>query len=175
MDVLRTRAPDSNVDDYMANALDVSIRHLHSLAVHWDDHRLQDGAVLRFSSSSENDNNKEDDDAPEWRLERNCVADAVEGWIRLWHQVLLLVQSTGDTDRPISFRSLVADLKDHFSGACVTLLASEELRPEIRSMIRWQREELSLDDEEFEEMKLAAQQKAENDQGVEEDEEMMTL
>jgi hypothetical protein len=151
MELLRTRVPDSAAEDWMANALDVSIQHLLSLALHWDDVRLEDGAVLRFD---EDDKPRDEQQKKEyWRLERNSVVNAAEGWVRLWHQVLLAVQNSARIGEEITFLSLVHDLKEHYCSACAMLVSSEDTRPEIRSMIRWQLEELSLDEEDFEEWK----------------------
>ena len=74
---------------------------------------------------------------------------SVEAWVRFWHQVLLFAQSTEN----ISFRALVLDLQDWFTSTCATLLASEEVSREIKAMVRWQLDELMMDEEDVEESK----------------------
>jgi len=147
MEILRTRSLDDRQSDWMGNALDVSIRHLHTLSLHLDDVHARHGSIARLGECTcAGDRNYVyyQDDPHAARLRRS-----VEAWVRLWHQVLLFVQSK----ERISFRSLVLDLREWFTSSCATLLTSEEIRPEIRSMIRWQLDELVMDEEDYEESK----------------------
>lgn len=165
MRILRTRLPDDQRYDWMGNALDVSIRQLHALTLHWDD--IRDGEIVYIGLPFKGGRVRTDGNAgrrlngPQSRLERS-----VEGWIRLWHQALLFVQHNEamveqqqkhhESDQPyqqISFRSLMLDLQDWYTSACAILLTSDETRPAIQSMIRLQLEELAMDEEEHDEMK----------------------
>ena len=175
MKLLRTRSTDDRVNDWMGNALDVSIRQLHTLALHLDDVQTREGSIVRLGgeckcgvSSSRDSNgngnhncNYNDDDTHTARLRRS-----VEGWVRLWHQVLLFVhhnqqeqeqqQTVGEGGggrTNVSFRSLVLDVRDWYTSTCATLMTSEMIRPEIQSMIRWQLDELLMDEEDYEESK----------------------
>ena len=81
---------------------------------------------------------------------------AIDGWICLLNQVLLYVQQQQQTDKEpvaLSFRSLILDYQNWYTSACVMLLANAKTRPEIQSIIRIQFEELSMDEEEYEELK----------------------
>jgi hypothetical protein len=168
MKVLRTRVKDDRVHDRMGNALDVSIRHLHALAWHWENHKVLPGAVLQLDRKDEDENHHhhlDNDDtagtAPSdltrskpkqvrcdlCQRQRSALVDAVESWVRLWHQVLLFVQQCPTQE--ISYRSLVLELQDHYTSACAILLSSEDTRPEIQTMLRWHLEELAFDEEEF--------------------------
>jgi len=177
MKLLRTRSTDDRVNDWMGNALDVSIRQLHTLALHLDDVQTREGSIVRLggkctcgvdavnSNDIGNGNgngnhncNYNDDDTHTARLRRS-----VEAWVRLWHQVLLFVhhhqqkqeqqQTVGGGTTIISFRSLVLDVRDWYTSTCATLMTSEMIRPEIQSMIRWQLDELLMDEEDYEESK----------------------
>ena len=154
MTVLWTRSPDDRESDWMGNALDVSIRQLHTLALHLDDVRTCDGSIVRLGKCTcvvgdGNSNYNRDDNYIEDHPHTARLRRSVEAWVRLWHQVLLFVQSKAT----ISFRSLVLDVRDWYTSSCATLLTSEEIRPEIRSMIRWQLDELLMDEEDYEESK----------------------
>lgn len=138
MVVLRTRTRPTKDNDgdsvWMGNALDVSIRHLFSLVMDQEE---------EYTTNT----------TPDQRRIRTL---AIEGWIRLWHQVLLFIQQQQQPDKqPVSlaFRSLVLDHQDWYTSACAMLLANESTRPEIKSMIRLQLEELSMDEEEHDELK----------------------
>jgi hypothetical protein len=81
---------------------------------------------------------------------------AIEGWIRLWHQVLLVIQQQQQPEKQtvaLSFRSLLLEHQNWYTSACAMLLANNETRREIQFMIRLQLEELSMDEEEHEELK----------------------
>ncbi|CAJ1953601.1 unnamed protein product [Cylindrotheca closterium] len=137
MDVLRTRTHPSNVgsDSYwMGNSLDVAIEQLFSLVM-----------------DQEQDTRKRSDDGFHARTL------AIEKWVRLWHQVLLFVQDQQLPDKQpvaLSFRSLVLEHQDWYTSACAVLLADQErTRQDIQAMIRLQLEELSLDEEEYEELR----------------------
>eukprot|EP00536_Pseudo-nitzschia_multiseries_P016073 jgi/Psemu1/44831/gm1.44831_g len=151
MEILRTRLPDNRNSDWMGNALDVSIRQLHTLVLHLDDVRTRHGSIVRLGecTCSRDENYDGDDDIINDDPHAARLCRGVEAWVRLWHQVLLFVQ----TKETISFRSLVLDLRDWFTSSCATLLTSEEIRPEIKSMIRWQLDELVMDEEDYEESK----------------------
>jgi hypothetical protein len=56
----------------------------------------------------------------------------------------------------VSFRSLSLDLQDYYTSAYAMLVSSDATRPEIKAMIRLQLEELSLDEEEHEELKISS-------------------
>ena len=143
MRILRSRVPDDlKKSDFMGSALDVSIRQMHTLALHLDDARTRDGSILRFKANTGGDYYQND---LLWCGDPVVVVllRSVEAWVRLWHQILLFVQSTEN----FYFRTLVLDLQDWFTSTCATLLASEEIRQEIKAMIRWQLEELKWDEE----------------------------
>jgi hypothetical protein len=158
MRILRSRTPDDyERSDWMGNALDVSIRQLHTLALHLEDFRFRHGSILRFEEEGADKSHREnehynDDDLLRWGADPlgASLLRSVEAWVRLWHQVLLFAQSSGTA---ISFRSLVLDLQDWFTSTCTTLLASDELRREIKVMVRWQLDELAMDEEDYEEQK----------------------
>ncbi|KAG7356884.1 hypothetical protein IV203_001571 [Nitzschia inconspicua] len=142
MKLLRTRVKDDLDYDIMGSALDVSIRHLQALAWHWENHKVMEGAVVCLNDD------KLELQCGICKQKRDALVDAVENWIRLWHQVLLFVQQSCHAE-DISFRALVVDLQDHYTNACAMLLSSEETRPEIKTMIRWHLEELAFDEEEY--------------------------
>jgi hypothetical protein len=152
MKVLRTRMIDNHDFDMMGNALDVSIWHLEALAWHWGNHKNMEGAVQRF------DDEKPGKVCHVCQQERSALVEAVESWIRLWHQVLLFVQQSCHS-QDISFRSLIVDLQDHYTSACAMLLSAEDVRSEIKTMIRWHLEELAFDEEEYLEAKEEKQEK----------------
>jgi hypothetical protein len=155
MRVLRARTMDDPENsDWMGNTLDVSIRQLHALALHLDDIRTRHGSILRLGECTcgSDERSKEgypNRDDPLWGGDPEAanLLRSVEAWVRLWHQILLYAQSRDG----ISFRSLVLDLQDWFTSSCTTLLASEEVRREIKAMIRWQLDELMMDEEDYEE------------------------
>jgi hypothetical protein len=155
MRVLRSRTmDDAEKSDWMGNTLDVSIRQLHALALHLDDIRTRHGSILRLGdctcgSEEQIKEGYPNRDDPLWGgdPETANLLRSVEAWVRLWHQILLFVQSRDG----ISFRTLVLDLQDWFTSSCTTLLASEEVRREIKAMIRWQLDELMMDEEDYEE------------------------
>ena len=150
----------------MGNALDVSIRQLHIVVLHLDDFRTRHGSILRFGESTSGGENSHESDAQAPRNANRNRFDllwegdpqgprllrSVEAWVRLWHQVLMYAQSK----EGISFRSLVLDLQDWFTSSYAILLTSEEVREEIRVMIRWQLDELMMDEEDYEESKRRA-------------------
>ena len=149
MKILRSRVKDyPEKTDWMGNALDVSLRHLHTLSLHLDNVRTRHGSIVRFDVNNTGDSDISDRDV-------FCSGDplmvsllrSVEAWVRFWHQILLFAQSAEN----ISFRALVLDLQDWFTSACATLLASEEVNQEIKAMIRWQLDELMMDEEDYEE------------------------
>jgi hypothetical protein len=183
MKLLRSRVMDGRGEDWMGNTLDVSIRHLHSLAMHWEDTLLQSGMVFDSVSTQErqrtigNDSGSDDTNnclhnrrrqQHVLRYERGNLQYAVEGWVRLWHQVLLFVhqnqaqqqdrqqQQQQPNSSMVSFRSLSLDLQDYYTSAYAMLVSSDATRPEIKAMIRLQLEELSLDEEEHEELKISS-------------------
>jgi hypothetical protein len=172
MDVVRTRVVDlATLSDgqggsWMPNALDVAVKHMFSFS--W----LEDG----------NDDDGAPIVAPMLRRQRQA---AIEGWVRLWHQALFFVQqqqdrgqqpnqnqhgglsssqqerkqsSSSSSKGDISFRSLLLDHQDYYTGACARLLTDSSIRPEIQSMIRAQMEELALDEDEHDEMQLSIKQ-----------------
>jgi hypothetical protein len=49
-----------------------------------------------------------------------------------------------------SFRSLVLDHQDYYTGACATLLTNDNTRPDIQTLLRQQLEELFMDEAEHE-------------------------
>jgi hypothetical protein len=127
---------------------------LHALALHLDDIRTRHGSILRLGECTcgSDERSKEgypNRDDPLWGGDPEAanLLRSVEAWVRLWHQILLYAQSRDG----ISFRSLVLDLQDWFTSSCTTLLASEEVRREIKAMIRWQLDELMMDEEDYEE------------------------
>lgn len=173
MELLRSRSIDDRESDWMGNALDVSIRQLHTLALHLDDVQTSEGSIVRLGKSECNDAvNKSSSNS---RIEMHyCDEDphtarllrSVEAWVRLWHQVLLFVhhrqqkqQHQQEQQREhqkeggaiITFLSLVLDLRDYYTSSCAILMTSEMIRPEIRSLIRWQLDELLMDEEDYEE------------------------
>jgi hypothetical protein len=168
MKLLRSRVLDDRRSDWMGNVLDVSIRHLHALAFHWEDSVLQNGGMI-VNSVQYRKRVRDDNEDPgcvsqtihqshqRRQYERSTLQYAVEGWVRLWHQVLMFVQQNHEDRSSISFRSLSIDLQEWHISAYATLVASSETRPEIKSMIRLQLEELSLDEEEHEELKVTSQ------------------
>ena len=153
MRVLRSRTMDNpERSDWMGNAVDVSIRQLHFLALHLDDFRTRHGSILNLEGKPSGGNGGDgDDDVYHNRDDLLLEGDphgarllgSVEAWIRLWHQVLLFAQSSPT----ISFRTLVLDLQDWFTSACAILLDSEEVRQEIKVMIQCQLDELMMDEE----------------------------
>jgi len=163
MKLLRTRSLDDRENDWMGNVLDISIRQLHTLALHLDDVQTSEGSIMRLgrctcdaanhsNNSNHNSNSNSNDDPHTARLRRS-----VEAWVRLWHQVLLFVhhhqkkQQQLQLQSEVSFRSLVLDLRDFYTSCCAILMTSEMIRPEIRDLISLQLEELSMDEEEYEE------------------------
>ena len=165
MKVLRTRLPDFKDYDMMGNALDVSVRNLHVLVQFWDAVDLvQPRSVLRFRPS------KHDgviDDVNQTNARRQA-GRVIEMWIRFWHQNLLYVAKHDKGSLPngscfsnlsgvmddheeacgVAFRSLFVDVQDWLTSAYAILLNSTDTRPEIKSMIWLQLQELSLDEEE---------------------------
>jgi len=138
IDVLRTRTHPANVtspDSYwMGNTLDVAIRQLFSLVM-----------------------DQEQDARKKLDREQHMRTLAIEGWVRLWHQVLLFVQDQQLPDKQpvaLTFRSLVLEHQNWYTSACAMLLADQEgTRQDIQTMIRLQLEELSMDEEEYEELR----------------------
>eukprot|EP00980_Cylindrotheca_fusiformis_P001046 scaffold288_cov97-Cylindrotheca_fusiformis.AAC.4 len=124
---------------WMGNALDVAIRQLFTLVMDQEEQSI---------AEQETDGDR-------------IRTLAIEGWVRLWHQVLLFVQQQQQQQQPdkqppavdISFRSLVLEHQNWYTSACAMLLTNDSTRPEIQSMIRLQLEELSMDEEEYEELK----------------------
>eukprot|EP00531_Pseudo-nitzschia_arenysensis_P000452 CAMPEP_0116119670 /NCGR_PEP_ID=MMETSP0329-20121206/2767_1 /TAXON_ID=697910 /ORGANISM="Pseudo-nitzschia arenysensis, Strain B593" /LENGTH=1041 /DNA_ID=CAMNT_0003613391 /DNA_START=290 /DNA_END=3415 /DNA_ORIENTATION=- len=146
MEILRSRVLDDfEKGDYMGNAFDVTIRHMHNLTLHLDDARTRHGSILRFEKSIGGEYCQND---LLWCGDQFVVVllRSVEAWVRFWQQVVLFIQSTDI----VSFRALVLDLQDWYTSTCATLLALEEIRDEIKVMIRWQLEELMLDEEDYE-------------------------
>jgi hypothetical protein len=146
LDVLRTRtrpANDNGEGDgavWMGNALDVSVRQLFSLVM--DQEEEEETHIMNTTMTT--------------TTTKRIRTLAIEGWVRLWHQVLLFVQQQQQADKQpvdLSFRSLVLDHQNWYTSACAMLLANDNTRPEIQSMIRLQLEELSVDEEEHEELK----------------------
>ena len=133
-DLLRTRSRPAGAesgDCWMDNTIDVAIRQLFSLVM--DQEKEEPG--LRKSSTQ---------------------SVAIDGWICLLNQVLLYVQQQQQPDKQpvaLSFRSLILDYQNWYTSACAMLLANAKTRPEIQSIIRIQLEELSMDEEEYEELK----------------------
>jgi hypothetical protein len=136
--LLRTRIPPFSVEhgcDFMPNALDVAVTHMHKLVV-TEDYVLHKKDML---------------------LVQNCI----EAWIRFLHQVLFYCQRPLATPSSpvVTFRSLLLDVQDLFTSACGLLLTNPlentpiSIREECKKMIRLQLEELSLDEEEHEELK----------------------
>ena len=148
MRILRSRMMDYSQSDCMGNALDVSIRQLHTLALHLDDVRTRHGSILRFVENTggiDDDSNSDNDIFWGGDPLMAGLLRSVEAWVRLWHQILLFTISTENT----SFRTLVLNLQGWFTSACATLLASEEVRREIKEMIQWQLDELTMDEEDY--------------------------
>ena len=155
MKILRARSlDDKEQNDWMGNALDVSIRQLHTLVLHLDDISTRHGSILRLEEYSYGEKGSVIDEYQScckdlWGdPQKSRLLRAVEAWVRFWHQILFFVQSTDG----VSFRSLVLDLQDWFTSSCATLLSSEDIRREIKAMIRWQLDELMMDEEDYEEL-----------------------
>jgi hypothetical protein len=137
MILLRSRVPplSGGNDDFMPNAIDVAVTHMHKLIV------------------TDNSNIHKKDMV----LVQNCI----EAWIRFIHQVLFYCQQVQATPSSpvVTFRSLLLDVQDLFTSACGLLLTNlldktpTSIRDECKKMIRLQLEELSLDEEEHEELK----------------------
>jgi hypothetical protein len=124
----------------MGNALDVAIRQLFALSL--------------INEEEEVDDQKEDFGPT---LPSHCRIEqqlAIDAWIRLWHQVLLFVQQKNGAASIISFRSLVLDYQDYYTGACARLLTNENTRPDIQTLLRQQLEELSMDEAEHEDLAM---------------------
>lgn len=121
--------------DFMPNAIDVAITQMHKLTV-------TDDSIIHGKDMA---------------LVQNCI----EAWIRFLHQVLFYCQRPPATPSSpvVTFRSLLLDVQDLFTSACGLLLtnplenAPTSIRDECKKMIRLQLEELSLDEEEHEELK----------------------
>ena len=147
MRILRSRVKDyPEKSDWMGNVLDVSIRHLHTLSLHLDDLPTRHGSIVRLDENSTGDDISDHDVFCGGDPLMVTLLRSVEAWVRFWHQVLLFAQSTEN----VSFRALVLDLQDWFTSTCATLLASEEVSREIKAMVRWQLDELMMDEEDFE-------------------------
>ena len=138
MKVLRTRMVIEEMGVMLPNALDVAVQQWHMLSL------------------------LENNVAPELAIgkppRKSTVDMAMESWIRLWHQVLLFVHEQDPTNDKanstfISFRSLLEDHQDEYTSACARVLTNQNSSREIQCMIRLQLEELSMDEEEHEEMK----------------------
>jgi hypothetical protein len=137
MMLLRTRVPpvSGGNGDFMPNAIDVAITHMHKLTV-------TDDSIIH-------------------RKDVALVQHSIEAWIRFLHQVLFLCQQPPATPSSpvVTFRSLLLDVQDLFTSACGLLLTNPlemtptSIRDECKKMIRLQLEELSLDEEEHEELK----------------------
>ena len=137
-DILRTRSRPAGVDsgDYwMDNTLDLAIRQMFTLV-----------------------SDQEEEEPGETAASLRTLA--IDGWVRLFHQVLMIVQQQQQQQQQLdkqpitlSFRSLVLEYQNWYTSACAMLLANAKTRPEIQSMIRIQLEELSMDEEEYEELK----------------------
>jgi hypothetical protein len=142
MVLLRSRVPpvSGGNGDFMPNAIDVAITHMHKLTV-TDDFVIHKKDMV---------------------LVQNCI----EAWIRFLHQVLLYCQQPPATPSSpvVSFRSLLLDSQDLFTSACGLLLTNPlektptSIRDECKKIIRLQLEELSLDEEEHEELKQSLPQ-----------------
>ena len=139
---------------HMPNALESGLGQMHELSLLTDSSPATDEYI----------------DSP-----THPVVLATYDWARLWHQVYLFVHANNykiastpkgqKEPETVTFRSLLADKIEFFTGAYARIM-TEAFTPEsISAMLRLQLEELSMDEEEHEELKSQLQR--EDEQGVE--------